>query len=98
MTDVARANVLSLTENPEVSGPVNIATGHPRSIHDMARSLAEAGDAPVISPVVSGRYRLGDVRHVFGSTDRAEQVLGFKAQVGFAEGMQAFSQARSNTG
>ncbi|MDQ3752945.1 MAG: NAD-dependent epimerase/dehydratase family protein [Actinomycetota bacterium] len=93
VTDVARANVLALTSTIEDQGPFNIATGQTKSIMDMATSLAEAGDGPALSPVVTGRYRLGDVRHVFASTERAQQVLGFRAEVGFAEGMRNFSQA-----
>jgi hypothetical protein len=34
---------------------------------------------------------LGDVRHVFASADLAHDVLGFKAQVSFAEGMTALA-------
>ncbi|MBA2273497.1 MAG: NAD-dependent epimerase/dehydratase family protein [Actinobacteria bacterium] len=94
VTDVARANVLALTAGFENPGPYNIATGQPKSISDMANALAEANGTPVISPVVTGRYRLGDVRHVFASTERAECLLGFRARVGFTEGMRTFAQAR----
>lgn len=94
VTDVARANVLALTSRIEDCGPFNIASGQPRSIMDMANSLAEADSAHAISPVVTGRYRLGDVRHVFASTERAEHALGFRARVGFKEGMRSFSQAQ----
>jgi hypothetical protein len=31
---------------------------------------------------------------VFASTERAERLLGFRAKVGFSEGMRAFTQAR----
>jgi len=94
VSDVARANVLALTAGFEDPGPFNIATGHPKSINDMAIALAEANGAPANSPVITGRYRLGDVRHVFASTERAERLLGFRAKVGFSEGMRAFTQAR----
>ena len=39
------------------------------------------------------RYRLGDVRHVFGATDAARRELGFEAEIGFARGMRAFATA-----
>jgi len=94
VTDIARANVLALTAGSGDPGPFNIATGEPKSINDMATALAQAGDAPVNSPVITGRYRLGDVRHVYAATERAERLLGFRARVGFLEGMRAFSQAR----
>ena len=55
------------------------------------RSALEAGRAP--RPVVTGDYRLGDVRHVFASAERAREVLGFTASVPFADGMAEFARA-----
>ncbi|MGH9166110.1 MAG: NAD-dependent epimerase/dehydratase family protein, partial [Acidimicrobiales bacterium] len=40
-----------------------------------------------LAPVVTGRWRLGDVRHVVASPARAAELLGFEAEIGFAEGM-----------
>ena len=39
--------------------------------------------------VVTGDYRIGDVRHVVASPLRAEKELGFSARVEFADGMRA---------
>ena len=36
---------------------------------------------------MTGEFRLGDVRHVFASADRARHVLGFEAVVTFAAGI-----------
>ena len=44
-------------------------------------------------PVVTGEWRLGDVRHVTASAERAAAVLGFRAEVGFAAGMADFATA-----
>ena len=52
----------------------------------------EAGpEAP--SPVVTGQYRLGDVRHVFADPARATEQLGFTAEIGLEEGMHEFATA-----
>jgi dTDP-L-rhamnose 4-epimerase len=62
----------------------------------MAAALARAfGAAPgdALWPVVNGRYRLGDVRHVFAATKLAEQTLGYRSAVGFDEGMASFATA-----
>jgi dTDP-L-rhamnose 4-epimerase len=90
VTDVATANVLALTSKRAISGPLNICSGTPRSILEMAEAIRPAG-AP--HPVVVGGYRLGDVRHVFASPDRAVELLGFRAAVGFEEGVRAFATA-----
>jgi dTDP-L-rhamnose 4-epimerase len=90
--DVARANVLALTAEVPVTGSFNVATGHPSSVLDMAEALADAFGAEH-RPQVTGQFRLGDVRHVFASAELAADALGFRAQIGFAEGMAEFAQA-----
>jgi dTDP-L-rhamnose 4-epimerase len=84
--DIARANVLALTANDAVSGPLNVCSGTPRSVLDMAMALhAAMPSAP--PPVVTGEYRLGDVRHVFADPNRAATQLGFVASERFELGM-----------
>jgi len=87
--DVARANVLALREDA-ATGTFNIASGQPRSVGEMASELAMASGAGAPAPVTTGEYRLGDVRHVFASPERAMRELGFSAEIGFADGMTEF--------
>jgi dTDP-L-rhamnose 4-epimerase len=91
--DVARANVLALTADPPVSGALNIASGKPRTVLDLAHALTAASQDGAPPPEVVGGYRLGDVRHVFAATDRASAQLGFRAEVPFDEGMREFAAA-----
>lgn len=90
VTDVARANVIALTRDEPASGPFNVCTGSPHTVLELAEALRPAG-AP--TPVVTGDYRLGDVRHVFASAVRASEVLGFDAEVAFDDGMRDFATA-----
>ena len=76
VVDVARANVAALTADEPVTGPLNVASGTPRTVLDMARSICAGTD---LEPVVVGGGRLGDVRHVVASAARAERLLGFRA-------------------
>ncbi len=85
--DVARANVLALTAADAVPGAFNVCSGVPRTVGDMAGALADACGPAAPRPVTTGQYRLGDVRHVFASADRARTVLGFTAREDFAAGM-----------
>jgi len=90
--DVARANVLAMTDDSVPSGAYNIASGDPHTVGEMAAALAAAfGSAK--DPVVSGRWRLGDVRHIVASPALAAERLGFRAEIGFAEGMAEFATA-----
>ncbi len=91
--DVAAANVAALTSTGSASGwrAYNIASGVATTVGEMARALASAMHGP--TPVVTGEFRLGDVRHVVASPARAEAELGFRAAVGLADGMAEFARA-----
>ncbi len=93
VTDVARANVAALTAGPGVTGPFNVASGHPHTVGQMAGALAGAFGDEAPPPEVSGDWRAGDVRHVFAATRRAVEVLGFEATVSFADGMRELAHA-----
>jgi dTDP-L-rhamnose 4-epimerase len=88
VADVAHANVLALTRPEPADGAFNVCSGAPRTVLDLARALSSALGGP--EPVVTGDWRLGDVRHVFASPARAREVLGFEASVPFERGVVAF--------
>jgi dTDP-L-rhamnose 4-epimerase len=93
--DVARANVLALDAvTPGELRAYNVASGEPHTIEEMAVALAKAYGGP--SPVVTGEYRLGDVRHIVASPARAAAELGFRASVSFEEGLAGFAIADRN--
>jgi dTDP-L-rhamnose 4-epimerase len=88
--DVARANLLALAADAP-TGIFNVASGDPHSVGEMAHVLcAVAGNGA--RPLVTGEYRLGDVRHVFASIDRAQRLLGYEPEVGFENGLRAFAR------
>ncbi|MCK9893053.1 NAD(P)-dependent oxidoreductase [Frankia sp. AgB32] len=92
--DVARANLAALQHDATAGRlvAVNVGSGQPHTVGDMAAALARAFGGPM--PLVTGDYRAGDVRHIVASSDRARDLLGYQAAVPFAEGMDAFSRAR----
>jgi dTDP-L-rhamnose 4-epimerase len=94
VSDVARANVLALTAGTPAPGPLNICTGQPHTILELAAAMRPPGGP---DPCVVGGYRTGDIRHVFASSHRAAEVLGFRAETDFAHGVRAFSTAPLRT-
>jgi dTDP-L-rhamnose 4-epimerase len=90
VTDVARANVAALEAGPGFRA-YNIASGRPVTVGEMAAALSGALAGP--APVVTGEYRLGDVRHVVASPARAADELGFRAVVGLDRGLRDFARA-----
>jgi dTDP-L-rhamnose 4-epimerase len=91
--DVAAANMAALASTGSGTGwrAYNIASGVPTTVGAMATALTTAMGGP--APVVTGEFRLGDVRHVIASPARAAAELGFRATVGFADGMAEFAHA-----
>lgn len=91
VADVARANVAALEADPPVTGPFNIASGSVHTVGDLARALQCAFGESSPDPLVTGAYRLGDVRHITASPSRARRVLRFEASIGFVEGVRQFA-------
>ncbi|MGS2616603.1 NAD-dependent epimerase/dehydratase family protein [Micromonospora sp. LZ34] len=90
VTDVARANLLALgTPPPQPLVAVNVCSGEPRTVGDLAATLAAAMGGP--APVVVGGARPADVRHVVADPARAADLLGYTARVRFAAGVAAFA-------
>ncbi|PKW05624.1 dTDP-L-rhamnose 4-epimerase [Streptomyces sp. 1222.5] len=91
--DVAAANVAALEAETEPGAltAYNTGSGDPRTVGEMASALSAACGGP--EPVVTGEYRLGDVRHITADSSRLRTALGWLPEVGFAEGMREFARA-----
>jgi dTDP-L-rhamnose 4-epimerase len=92
--DVARANLLSVEQVATRTGAAafNVASGEPHTVGEMALTLAKAFGGP--EPLVTGQFRLGDVRHIVASPESAQHDLGFKAAVAIDHGMTEFATAQ----
>ncbi|MFE0516734.1 NAD-dependent epimerase/dehydratase family protein [Streptomyces sp. NPDC058964] len=91
--DVAAANVTALEADP-AGGTLtayNTGSGEPHTVGEMARALAAAYGGP--EPLVTGEYRLGDVRHITADSARLRAELGWEPEVGFDTGMREFARA-----
>ena len=85
--DVARACRLAL-ENPAADGEVfNIGSGNQYTVSFIADKLAEVMNKN-IKPEISGKYRVGDIRHCFADLSKAKALLGYEPQVRFDDGLR----------
>ncbi len=84
--DIVRANILAM-DAPSSNGQViNIGSGRPVSIRRIAELLAGALGDKGLDPVVTGKYRAGDIRHCYADISRARALLGYEPQVTHEEG------------
>ena len=105
VSDVARAFAACVATSG-TSGTSGTSMGEPAShraynvgsdtvstIGDLARALSGARGGP--EPVVTGEFRLGDVRHITASSARIRDELGWRATVSLADGVPGltFGQA-----
>jgi dTDP-L-rhamnose 4-epimerase len=83
--DVAAATVAACEQHVSGVRAFNVGSGTPRTVGDMARALANALNGP--APLVTGQYRLGDVRHITADSSRLREELNWQPQVAFEDGM-----------
>ncbi|MFF3905852.1 NAD-dependent epimerase/dehydratase family protein [Streptomyces sp. NPDC001848] len=98
--DVAGANLAALTGLEHLpqgtARAYNVGSGEPHTVGETATALAAAYGGPM--PVVTGEYRLGDVRHITASSRRLREELGWQPEIRFAQGMEEFAAAPLRAG
>ncbi|MFO7177352.1 MAG: NAD-dependent epimerase/dehydratase family protein [Pseudomonadota bacterium] len=85
--DVARACRLALVSPAAPGTAINVGSGRAVRIVDVARRLADMLGKSSLAPEVSGKYRVGDIRHCFADIGRARQLLGYEPLVDFDAGL-----------
>ena len=84
--DIVRANLLAM-ERVEANGmALNIGSGQPIAIRDVASVMSEELDKNVPQEI-TGKYRAGDIRHCYSDISCARELLGYEPQFGFRDGV-----------
>ena len=65
----------------------NVGTGESVTIENVALRLAKVLGSS-IEPEITGKYRVGDIRHCFPDLSRTASILGYRAKVTLEEGMR----------
>ena len=90
--DVARACLAAL-EQPRAAGQVlNVGSGVARTVEDVARALGHAIGRTDLQPQITGKYRVGDIRHCFADIARAKALIGFEPCEDFAAGIAELAE------
>jgi dTDP-L-rhamnose 4-epimerase len=90
--DIAAACLAAL-ERPEVSDDVlNVGSGQSRTILSVGHDLARIMGHRETTPHVTGKYRVGDIRHCFADISKIGARLGFAPQVRFEDGLAELAE------
>jgi len=85
--DVAQANLLAMAKSAADGKALNIGSGEPVTIREVATELEHALAVPL--PIeVTGKYRAGDIRHCFADISAATQLLGYQPKVRLKRGIE----------
>jgi dTDP-L-rhamnose 4-epimerase len=85
--DIVQSLLLSAEEEAAVGKAFNIGSGRAVTVREVAQTLAGVLGSEVEAQV-TGKYRVGDIRHCFSDISLAREVLGYEPRVTFEEGMQ----------
>jgi dTDP-L-rhamnose 4-epimerase len=85
--DVVQALLLAAREDAAAGQALNVGSGRAVTVAEVAGTLARVLGREV-EPEVTGRYRVGDIRHCYADISLAREVLGYEPRVGFEAGME----------
>lgn len=90
--DIVQACRLALERPAALVGgkAFNVGSGDSRSVLDVAHLLARTLGVDV-EPEVTGKYRIGDIRHCFADLSLSRSVLGYTPQVRLEDGLKELS-------
>ncbi len=84
--DIARANVFAMKSKGANYRALNVGTGKPVRIAEIAAILAKLYGKK-IEPEIVNKFRSGDIRHCFADISKIREI-GFEPKTGFEEGMR----------
>jgi dTDP-L-rhamnose 4-epimerase len=88
--DVAESLLRAITRERAPNTVINVGSGRPTSVRDVAEGLARAfGQEPRVR--VTGEYRLGDIRHNWADVSRLKQLLDYEPKVTLEAGLGRFA-------
>jgi dTDP-L-rhamnose 4-epimerase len=86
VSDVARAITLAVELDAADGCTLNVGSGSPTSVAQMAFLLRKRLGGQT-EPIISGQYRLGDIRHGYADVREIETRFGFVPEISIEEGL-----------
>jgi len=89
ISDITKAIRLSIDEDAANNKILNVGTGRPTTIMEISKLLVETLGGEQ-QPVVTGQYRIGDIRHCYADTTLMSNILKFKTTMSIQTGIKKF--------
>lgn len=89
--DVISATILGLEKDEANYQVLNVGADKPVDVLTVAETLRKNYNATA-DILISGNYRLGDIRHNYADLTKIKELLGFKPQWKFANGIAMFCE------
>jgi dTDP-L-rhamnose 4-epimerase len=90
--DVARGCRLALEKKDVTGAAINIGSGESFTVSEVGQRVATAVGKEHIEPEITGKYRVGDIRHCFADIGMAQQLLGYEPQVRMEDGLAELAE------
>ncbi|MDB6058690.1 MAG: dehydratase [Verrucomicrobiales bacterium] len=90
--DIAQACCLALANEAPAGEVFNIGSGENVTVREVAQQVAASVGKEHIEPEITGKYRVGDIRHCFADISKARRMLGYEPRVRFKDGLTELAE------
>jgi dTDP-L-rhamnose 4-epimerase len=87
ISDIVQGLLLAIGTPEADYEVVNLGTGTPTSISQIAQMLCKRLTGGQIQPQIVNQYRAGDIRHCYADVTKARRLLGFEPRVALEDGL-----------
>jgi dTDP-L-rhamnose 4-epimerase len=88
VSDIIQACIFALEKDKANFQTINVGTGEPLSLLEIARVITKQLAGP--SPIITGQFRVGDIRHCYADITQAKNLLGFQPLISFEAGISDY--------
>lgn len=90
--DVARACRLAAESGAASGLAINVGSGNAYTVREIASRIATVLGKRFLAPEITGKYRVGDIRHCFADISLARTVLGYEPRISFDDGLSELAE------
>jgi len=94
VSDAVRSCILALKNGRATGEILNIGSGRPISINELAKLMIEITGSKV--KMIHSTARKGDIKHIYGDISRSKALLGFEPKVQLGQGLRELFELRSS--